>query len=429
MNRRWLRFVLLIIALLMAGDFIFRGLLIAPGTIRNDFSEPYVGSWLLRHGENFYDSTLTTATATQLTGSRVDLVLIYQPTTLLLVMPFTFLPWAWANTIWLTLGLAAIGITISLLIRLSGLRFADDRAWVFATFILTFAPLHQAFHIGNVALMAVPLCFLGIYLAEERWDFAAGVILAIATALKPQLGLWVLLFYLIQLRKRFVVGALLPAAALAGAMIHYPVPLGALISGYRANLHYWFAPGHLIGFTEGSLPFHVSTMQVVLYQIVHRVTLTSVIAQLLFMLGLTLWVFAMVRNRFQVSVPLAISSLLALSFISLYHSVPDTTILTLALCWAYGRNADLEKNLTKRVVCIIFLLLMLPGHSVLIRSAGHLSPWLTESWWWKLLVARYFAWLLLALNCVLLYALMASYPKAQPSSMELESQAMAPAVQ
>jgi hypothetical protein len=52
--------------------------------------------------------------------------------------------------------------------------------------------------------------------------------------------------------------------------------------------------------------------------------------------------------------------------------------------------------------------MMLPGHSALIRSAPHLSAAIAESWWWKLLVARYFIWLLLALNVVLLYALVGS---------------------
>ena len=63
---------------------------------------------------------------------------------------------------------------------------------------------------------------------------------------------------------------------------------------------------------------------------------------------------------------------------------------------------------SKRATCILFLLMMLPGHSVLIRSAPHLSSAVTESWWWKLLVARYFIWLLLGLNGVLLYALVTS---------------------
>ena len=192
---------------------------------------------------------------------------------------------------------------------------------------------------SNMALAVVPLCLLGIYFAERKQDFTAGVILSAATALKPQIGLWVLLFYLIQFRKRFMIGALLPAVGLLAALISYPIPAGTLISGYRSNLQYWFEPGRMIGFTDGAMPFHVNTSQVILYQLLHRVTLTSALANGMFACGLVIWSYAVWQARFRISVPLAISSLLALSFISLYHSVSDATILTLALCWAYGEGA------------------------------------------------------------------------------------------
>jgi hypothetical protein len=429
MSRRWLRLVLALIALLMLADFVFNGVLTARDTTRNDFSEPYVGAWLWRHGENFYDSALTRATATQLTGSQINLVLIYPPTALVLMAPFSFLPWFWADTIWLILGLVAIGVTIALLLRLGDFRLSDDRAWVLATFVLAFSPLHQAFHMGNVALVAVPLCLFGIYLAESNRDFTAGIILSTVTALKPQLGLWVLLFYLIQFRKRLVIGALLPAAALLGALINYPVPWRMLIAGYRSNLHYWFDPGRMIGFTEGAMPFHVNTSQVILYQLLRNVTVTSVAAFGIFGCGLAVWLFVVViRDRFRVSVPLAISSLLALSFISIYHSVSDVTILTLALCWAY-RDEHEPMPWSKRATCILFLLMMLPGHSALIRLAPHLSAELTDTWWWKLLVARYFIWLLLALNAVLLYALVTSQSKSKTPRQSFQNAEMARAVQ
>jgi hypothetical protein len=117
---------------------------------------------------------------------------------------------------------------------------------------------------------------------------------------------------------------------------------------------------------------------------------------------------------------LAISSLAALSFVSLYHSVSDVTILMLALCWAF-REYPKSLNWTKRATCVLFLLLMLPGHSALMRLTPHLGSWMTESWWWRLLVARYFIWLLLSLNVVLLYAMVDSVRAAKTSDLHLAS--------
>jgi hypothetical protein len=421
MKRIGLRLALTFLALLMLGDFVFRGIVTARETTRNDFSEPYVGAWMWRHGKNFYDSALTRTTATQLTGSQVNLVLIYPPTALVLLAPFSYLPWIWANTIWLTLGLVGIAVTIFLLFRLGGFQVGDDRAWILATFVLAFSPLHQAFHMGNVALLAVPVCLLGVALAEGKQDFAAGIVLGIATALKPQLGLWPLLFYFLQFRRRIILGAMVPAVGLPVAFVDYPVPLRTLLAGYRSNLHYWFDPGHMLGFTEGAIPFHVNVSQVIIYQFVHSVPITTAVAYGIFVCGLGVWMFATFRTGFQIPATLAISSLSALSFVSLYHSVSDVTVLTLALCWVLQEDGH-EMNRSKVLACAIFLMMMLPGHSALIRVTPNLGTAVTESWAWKVFVARYFVWLLLALNAVLLRGVvLASWQRSHSDTMSCPS--------
>ncbi len=404
MKRRWLHLLLGLIALLMVADFVFRGIVPAFEGSKNDFSEVYVGAWMWRHGQNFYDAPLAHEVGDQIADTKVNIVLIYPPTALVLIAPFTFLPWIWANVLWLVLGLAGIAATIALLVRLAGLRFRDDRALVLGTFVLAFDPLHQAFHLGNVALFAVPLCFLGVYLAENGSDFSSGLALGLATAFKPQLGIWVLGFYLLQWRKRVFVGSLVPAAGLALAFARYPVPLGTLITGYRSNLRYWFAPGRLYGFTEGALPFHVNNTQVVFYQLLHSAQAANLLAYCLFSCGLIVWLAVIFKARFRVPVPLAVGALLALSFLALYHSVSDVTVLTLALCWALGEEEQ-PMGWTKTATCLLFLLLMLPGHSALMRLSPHISSGMAESWWWRLFVARYFVWLLVGLNAVLLLAL------------------------
>ncbi len=404
MKRRWLRVILGLIALLMLADFVFRGIVPAFEGSKNDFSELYVGAWMWRHGQNFYDAPLARTVGDQIANTRVNIVLIYPPTALALVAPFTFLPWLWANVLWLMLGLGGIVATIALLIRLAGLRLRDDRALVLGTFVLAFDPLHQAFHLGNLALFVVPLCFLGVYLAENGNDFYSGLALGFATALKPQLGIWVLLFYLLQFRKRVFVGAFVPGVGLAAAFARYPVAWRILIPGYRNNLWYWFAPGRLYGFTEGALPFHVNNTQVVFYQLFHSVRAANLAAYGLFLCGLILWMAVVFKMRFRVPVELAVGSLLAISFLSSYHSVSDVTVLTLALCWIL-KDEQRPLEWTKIATCLLFLLLMLPGHSALMRLSPHVSPGIAESWWWRLFVARYFVWLLMGLNVVLLLSL------------------------
>jgi hypothetical protein len=148
----------------------------------------------------------------------------------------------------------------------------------------------------------------------------------------------------------------------------------------------------------------VNIIQIILYQLLHSVLASSLIAHTIFVSGLAIWILLLWRTNFRISAPLAISSLLALSFLSLYHSVSDATILTLALCWAIpGEHQPWTR--IKIVTCVLFLLMMLPGHSALMRLSPHIGASITMAWWWNLFVARYFVWLLLALSVVLLFGL------------------------
>jgi hypothetical protein len=396
--------VLAAVSLLMLSDFVLRGVALAFEPARTDFSEVYVGAWLWRHGGNFYDSALATATQQRLIGDSTVCATLYPPTTFALFAPFSYLSWGWANFIWLLIGLVGIAATIFFLWRLADFQRLDLKAAIFVAFILSFSPLHEAFHLGNMALLAVPLVLGGIWLAEAERNWPAGVVLGLATCLKPQIGIWVLLYYLLRGRWRLIIGAAVTGAWAVALLLLHPISISDAVAHYKANQWYWFAPGHPAGFTPGGFPYHVNMFQVIVYQLLHSVAGANWIARGLFVAGIVAWLGIVWRARFRAPVVLAISSLIALSFVSMYHSVSDVTALTLALCWAIPAES---KAWTKArvAVCAIFLLMMLPGHSVLMRFSPRLPEAVTMSWWWSLFVARYFVWLLFALNVALLAGL------------------------
>lgn len=114
---------------------------------------------------------------------------------------------------------------------------------------------------------------------------------------------------------------------------------------------------------------------------------------------------------------LALSSVLALSFLPVYHLVYDTGILTLVLAWIFGAAAgdlkhivpDQRDRLTKRIAFALFLLLLLPIQSVAIRAHSYLSPQAAQPWWWNSVIAPYTSWTLLDFSALLLYALLVSH--------------------
>jgi len=405
-NWNWKLLLQATIVLAMLADFVFRGLAIAFLPDKTDFTELYTSAWLWRHGQNFYDSALVTSTATRLTGCREGIAPVYPPTTVGATSLFTFLSWGWAHWLWLVLSLVGVGVTIWLLLRLGNFDIHGAQARLLITLVIAFSPLHQAFHLANIAPIVVPLCLAGILLGERRQDVCAGAVLALATILKPQLGIWFLGYYLIQQRKKLVASAALTALPFGLVLYHYPVPAGILFASYRQNFQHWFGVGRPFGFTEGAFPFNVNYVQIVLFQLWHNVIAVKVLAHTIFAAGLAIWGVALVRLKFRAPVPLALSSLLGLSFVSMYHSVSDATILALVLCWALQKETRGDRwQRPKRTTCFIFCVMLLPGHSLLIRIAPHLPPHVANAWWWKLFVARYFVWLLVTFNGVLLYVL------------------------
>ena len=420
--RRVAVLILGLLSLLMVSDFVLRSIVPAFQPAKTDFSELYTSSWLWRHGLNPYDSDLATATQQQLLGVSVQIAPIYPPTTLALISPFTFLPWGWANFVWLMLALGGVAVAISLVLRLRGsVSKWDLRTLVLVTLILCFDPLHQAFHLGNIALFVIPLSFWGIFLGEKGRDGWAGVLLGFAACLKPQIGCWILLYYFLQKRVRFFLASCAAGALTAAILVLRPIPIAASIAAYRMNLHHWFAPGRPYGFTEGALPFHVNIVQVILYQLCQSVVVSNLMAHAFFLTGIALWGYSLWRRKCRAPAPLAMASLLALSFLSLYHSVSDATILTLALCWAFPIEPDRWSRL-KILTCVLFVLMMLPGHSALLRLSPHLSAGLVGRWWWKLILARYFVWLLLMLNGLLLAGLMSESDRTSAEKKSVRQQ-------
>ena len=169
------RGLLALVTLLMLADFVFRAVVPAFTSDRNDFSDPYVGAWLLHHGENPYDVALVNTTAKRLTHSALPVVPIYPPSAYVLVIPFSLLPWGWANQAWVLLSVIAVGITAWTLTRIGGFPATSDKAWLIVAFTLAFGPFHTAIHVANAAPIAIACCLLAVYLASPGRDTASGI--------------------------------------------------------------------------------------------------------------------------------------------------------------------------------------------------------------------------------------------------------------
>jgi hypothetical protein len=394
----WL--ILSAVALIMVSNYLTGVFLPAFNPSNSDFSEIYASSWLWRQGQNPYDPVLATSARQHVVGGSDEIFLVNVPTALVLVAPFTLLPWGWAHLLFLMLGMAGLTASAFVILRLQGRSSWGLGTALVVVFLLSFSPLRIAFQWGNIILLVLPLSILAIMLAECRRDWQAGLLLGLTVCLKPQIGVWLGVYYLLRGRFRIVLSSLAIGLFVIGLFFLHPISYHSLIASCRSNLRHWFAPGGPYGVT-GSMSSLVLRTQGIFYQLTHSAFASIWMAHILFLSGAVAWGILMWRFGDRIPSALAVAALLALSFLSLYHSIPDASVLTLSLCDAFPVSLR-HWTRTQRLTCVLLSLMMLPGRSIFVLLYHHLNSSITESWWWDVFVVRYFVWLLMALSLTLL---------------------------
>lgn len=323
------------------------------------------------------------------------------PTALVLLAPFTLLAWKWANLLFLTLSIVGLAATILVILQLQGLASWGLARAALIVFLLSFSPLRIAFQWGNIVLLVLPLLALVVWLAESKHDWQTGVLLGLTVCLKPQIGMWPCIYYLLRGRIRIVYSCLAITVVVAALFFMHPIPYKALLDSYQSNLQHWFAPGGLYGFTEGSVTSLLLRTQGIFYQLTHSVLAANWMAQILFVSGAAAWGILVWRSGREIPSSLAIVALLSLSFLSLYHSLPDAAVLILALCDAFPVSLPKWTRM-QQFICLALFVMMLPGRSIFELLNHRLGAAIIRSWWWDFFFVRYLPWLLLALSFALL---------------------------
>jgi len=407
MRMRIYKAALAVLVLLMVGDLVHRGVVPAvtgrksvPSS-SNDFAGPWIGAWMWRHGQNPYDVALTSEVGRQSLRYDRPVVLIYPATTCMLLSPFTFLSWKTANFLWSLLCVVGVAAIALVLLKLGRFKSEDIRSWLLVAIVFSLTPLRAGVLVENPAIVSIALCLAAVYLASLEKDIASGIVLAMATALKPNLCVWVLLFYLLRRRWRLSMSFIVSGAVITSVTLaRLPLSPSRLLANYMQNIQETLGPGGSNAFGTGN-HLGLLDLQVVLYPMVGRAA--SVLAYLVFAIGLSIWFWAVQRNP---SCPetLALSSLLALGFLPIYHRAYDVGILTLTLCWALGRAGD-RVGLLRRTTLILMLLFLIPERLFGSFSVAHLPDNVRSTPWWYLIVMPHSVWILLLLNIALLCAL------------------------
>ena len=412
---------IVVIALLLAsaGEFAVRGpLRLLHGMGWNDFLSPYIQTRAWAHGQDPYSAQSlinfwppdnsrppwvdSEATAGVLEAKR-GIPSPYPVSSLVVLSPFSLLPWPVALILWMMVSVAAVVLAACALISTCGYEMSDFRARLFLAVVLALAPLHTGIGTANPAILAISLTVGTVWAERKGRTKTAGMLLAIAVCVKPTVAGALLLYYLLRRRWKIFVFACAAAAVISAIGIFRLSLVGVpWLGSYQESTRKMFSAGSLDDFARNDgIRFNMINAQVLFYSLLKSPPVADRLARLLGASLLGVWVWFLYRQRKTAEI-LEISAISVLSLISVYHRYYDAALLIWPLAWAI--------LLVKRRSIQIAILAMtvpffVPGPALLgdLVVAARIPDAITSSWWWNAILLPHEVWDLILLAILLLY--------------------------
>ncbi|MBZ5547274.1 MAG: DUF2029 domain-containing protein [Acidobacteriia bacterium] len=422
-GRRW-SLILWFLILLSGTEFIVRGpLRFAHARDFNDFISPYIQSKAWMKGMDPYSPAslvrLWPREAEQPEFLEKDLVngtlvlrrgipTAYPLTALFVLAPMTILPWPLAHAVWLVINVMAYAFMGLSLASLMHLQWNELRTYVFCAFLLALAPFHTGLAAGSIAIVVVSITAVVCLAAERRHDILAGTLLAIAVSLKPQIALPFLLYFLLCRRWRLAGTAIgIVALVAALAVLRLTIAGAPWLGNYLDDNRILFSRGSLGDFTEANpIRFGLVNLQVLHYVLFHDRATANGLALTVGILAGLWWLFLLSRRSANGRHLLALSALVVISLLPVYHRLYDASLLVFPLAWSLTELRGKIRSLGNITFCLI-LPFLVPGGTLLeqMQLRGYVGATVRGTWWWSAMVMPHQVWAILILSVVLLKAM------------------------
>ncbi len=200
--KKFLRKTSIVLLFTLCGSvFIIRGpFRAATGSGLNDLISPYVQAIALVHGADPYspkslldfwprDALRLRPDAREFSDGSIlikhGIPTAYPPTTFLLLAPFTVLPWHIFKFIAIAVTIALLFCALWSLICVAEMHRSQKLFFIAAA--LLFAPIHTGIATCNLAIAATELGIISLWTHYSGRERTTGLLIALSTALKPQI--------------------------------------------------------------------------------------------------------------------------------------------------------------------------------------------------------------------------------------------------
>jgi hypothetical protein len=379
----WMRLGLLLLACLY---FLYRGpYRTKDGFDGRDLSLFYVAARAWVVGGNPYDDrTLVDLAA----GARVHIESVPSlnpPMTFVLLAPLAALSWPAAETASLVINLALVGATLAMVMAFARLHPRGQHGLLFLAFMLSMAPFHTSIALGQLTIVVTALIGAALWGTENEHPIVSGACIALAVALKPQMGLVFLAFFLLRgmWKALFSAVSVLGAIAIIGiarlaiSRVDWLPTLAANLSRSGVN-----DPGLPTAFlrvnVQALLHLFLPSLSAISIDAVTYVTGVAALATL----------FLALRDRIdREAVLLLYSGCAVVSLLVFYNRIYSATLLVLPIAWAFSPLRPRRLRVIAIVVAGASAVFMVPGAAALAHMpfpAG--LRWILDTQWWPYLL-------------------------------------------
>jgi hypothetical protein len=420
---RNLKIILWILLFLSAAEFVVRGPVRFLSWVAewNDLSQNYGASKLWLHGQSPSDPNNFVALWKHEVGSRLDLTDIRThlapPLGGLVVMaPIAVFPWKVAKILWLIVLLISFVATVWALTRTAGFRWGDTRTLAFVAACLALAPFQTGIASGNQTILVVGLCMVAIWAAQNHHDIAAGILFGMACSMKPQIGAFLVLYYLVRRRWQLFVTALGTTMGLVLVVVLYLWLRGASwIQDYLHNARGFVSANRIDDFsTANPARFALINLQVPMFSITGNPSSANLLAFVVSGCLLCGWLYFIAKNQ-KTPELLSLGAVSIIALLPVYHRFYDAALLVVPLCWCMTATCGRMRAIAKAAL-ILMIPFLLPGATFLQQLVirGTVPGEFTQSWWWDRFIMPHETWTLLLLCVVLLYGIKLESSSARP---------------
>jgi len=414
-HNKKLRIVLWILICLAASEFVVRGpvrFLLLPNNW-NDLSQNYTASKLWLKGLSPSDPRNFVALWKQETRSHLELTDIRTHLApplggLVVLAPIAAFPFRIAKILWVIVLVVSFAVSVWAMLLVGGFRRDELRSLAFVAACFALAPFQTGIASGNASILVIGLCAAAIWAASQSSDLTAGLLFGLACSLKPQIGAFLVLYYLVRRRWRLFGTAVATTTGLTvGAALYLQLRGASWLHDYLHNAQGFVTANHIDDFsTANPSRFTLINLQVPFFSITGQSSSANLLAFAVTGLLLCAWLYWVARGLEHEFELLALAAISVLALLPVYHRFYDAALLIVPLCWCLTVIVGRSKPLV-HIVLLLIAVFLVPGAAFLQEFVigGHVPEAVTSSWFWNCIVMPHETWAILALCSVLLYAI------------------------